>query len=301
MTIAEAVPMPQTGASALSQEERTALAQEERAIARKYVGGVPWIIVAWGLGNFALWVSLWPLTMMGIMPLWAAFIISTLSIGLCYLPSHDAQHSIIARKGEPLRWLNEMVGHLCIIPLVLPYKIAWITHQAHHNHTNDPELDPDYVMKADSWMGAIMASIRARQPAIEANYSTSSLDSRDPETPVAVYQGLALKVFYFVTLAVLAWSGFALEALFIWWLPRQIARTYIQLILSWAPHTPMEEKGRYRTTRAWKYWMGNLGAWGMEYHIIHHLHPTIPLNKTPAAYRELRPILIKRGIRIDGL
>ena len=115
MTIAEAVPTPQTGASTLSQEERTALAQEERAIARKYVGGVPWIIVAWGLGNFALWVSLWPLTMMGIMPLWAAFIISTLSIGLCYLPSHDAQHSIIARKGEPLRWLNEMVGHLCII------------------------------------------------------------------------------------------------------------------------------------------------------------------------------------------
>jgi len=34
---------------------------------------------------------------------------------------------------------------------------------------------------------------------------------------------------------------------------------------------------------------------GMQYHIVHHLHPYIPLSQTPAAYREMKPILRARG------
>ena len=285
----------------LSSDERKRLAQQERDIARKYVGGVPWIMVAWGLGNFTLWVSLWPLVFLGVIPLWLGCVLSTLSITLSYLPSHDAQHSIIARKGEKLRWLNEMVGHLSIVPLVLPYKIAWITHQAHHLYTNDTERDPDIGMKAESWLGAVKASIVARQPVNKRAYKFNRVDDDDHDMAVALRQAVALSLFYFGTLCALAWSGYALEALLLWWLPRNIALTYIQVFLSWAPHQPMQERGRYRDTRAWKYWMGNLGALGMEYHIIHHLHPTIPLHKTPAAWREMQPILEQRGIRNDGL
>lgn len=284
-----------------SREERTALAQAERAIARKYVGGVPWLMVAWGLGNFAFWVALWPLVLGGVMPLWLGCILSSISITLCYLPDHEAQHSNIARRGEPYRWLNETVGYLATIPLVFPYKIGWLTHKEHHANTNDPEKDPDRFMKADNWWGAVMASLRARQPASKAAYSAAVVDPNKPQTIRAQIEAIILNVFFFSVLAALAWTGYALEAFFLWWLPRNIAFTYIQLVLSWAPHHPMEEKGRYRDTRAWKSVLGNWGAMGMEYHIIHHLHPTIPLNKTPAAYREMRPILLKRGIRNDGL
>ena len=70
---------PVTGVE-LSPDDRTSMAQEERAIARKYVGGVPWVMVAWGLGNFVLWLSLWPLVFMGTIPLWLGSIISILSI-----------------------------------------------------------------------------------------------------------------------------------------------------------------------------------------------------------------------------
>jgi len=301
MTIPQAVPQATTGAGVLSHEERTALAKEERNIARKYVGGVPWFMVAWGLGNFALWVALWPLTFLRVIPLWLACILSTISITLCYLPDHEAQHSIIARSGEPLRWLNELVGYVCTIPLVLPYKMAWFIHQQHHAHTNDPDKDPDIGMKANSWMGAAFASLRYRQPANKKAYSFTDIDANDPKLQKAQLEAVLLTVTYFGVLVAMAWSGYALEAFFLWWLPRNIALTYIQVFLSWAPHQPMAETGRYRDTRAWKYWMGNFGALGMEYHLIHHLHPTIPLNKTPAAYREMKHILLKRGIRNDGL
>jgi beta-carotene hydroxylase len=39
----------------------------------------------------------------------------------------------------------------------------------------------------------------------------------------------------------------------------------------------------------------------MQYHIVHHLYPTIPLNKTPAAYRALRSILAERGCNLDNI
>ena len=304
MTIPQSVPQANTQAVSEpthSQEERTALAKEERDIARKYVGKVPWVMVAWGLGNFALWLALWPLTFMGIIPLWLACVLSTISITLCYLPDHEAQHSIIARSGEPLRWLNETVGYLCTIPLVLPYKIAWFIHQQHHAHTNDPDKDPDIGMKADNWFGAALASLRDRQPINKRAYSFTEIDADDPKMKKAQFEAIILGVFYFGTLSALAWSGYALEAFFLWWLPRNIALTYIQVFLSWAPHFPMKETGRYKDTRAWKYWMGNFGALGMEYHLIHHLHPRIPLNKTPAAYREMKHILLQRGITNDGL
>jgi beta-carotene hydroxylase len=278
-----------------------ALQREEAAVARKYMGGVPWEMVAWGFGNFVVWLALWPLVLTDVMPLWAGFLASTVCITLTYLPSHEAQHSIIAAEGKPLRWLNDLVGHVSVIPLVLPYRIAWILHRMHHAHANDPERDPDHYNKGTTWWQAVWAGILGRQPGAQSAYRTIGKTSDDPEIQRALAEAAVLVTSYYAILAVLAWSGFALEALLLWWLPRHIATSYIQLFLSWAPHYPMEEKGRYRDTRAWRSPVGTILSLGMEYHLVHHLYPTIPLFKTGPAYHEMRHLLTQRGIRNDGL
>jgi len=61
----------------------------------------------------------------------------------------------------------------------------------------------------------------------------------------------------------------------------------------------MNEMGRYRNTRSFSHKLGNIVAFGMEDHIIHHLHPGMPLNRNKAAFRELRPILEARGCRLE--
>ncbi len=276
-----------------------ALKREEAAIARKYLGRVPWEMVAWGLGNFVFWLSLWPLTFMGVLPLWAAFVLSTISITICYLPSHEAQHSIIATEGSPLRWLNELVGHVSTIPLLFPYRIAWITHKQHHAHANDPELDPDIGNKGDTWWQAAWNGIQSRQFGAGHHYRRAIARSEDPNLAKALRESVILSLSYYAILTTLAWTGHALEAALIWWLPRHLAMVYIQLFLSWAPHHPMVEKGRYRDTRAWRSPVGTLLSLGMEYHIIHHLFPRIPLTQTGAAYREFRTLLDERGCRND--
>ena len=120
----------------LSQLSDAELYKLELAVARRHIGRFPLLAVVWAFLNLAVWLSLWPLVLFGVMPLWLGLIIATVNAALGYLPSHEAQHDIIARPGSRLFWLNELVGHVSTIPLALPYRVAKVTHQEHHKHTN---------------------------------------------------------------------------------------------------------------------------------------------------------------------
>lgn len=237
---------------------------------------------------------------MGIMPLWLGFIIASINVSLCYLPSHEAQHNIIARRGQPLRWLNEVVGHLSVIPLFQPYRVLRDTHMEHHAHTNDPQLDPDYPVHAPGDFAFLKGAIKNRQPYTNAADAYSDALKRVGKEHVLI-DALVYAVLYLAFLVGMAWSGYALEAALLWWLPRHVGLIYIEYYLSWAPHHPGKRQGRYRDTRAFKSRLGNLLSLGMQYHIVHHLYPHIPLSKTPAAYRELKPILQQRGCDLGDL
>ena len=284
----------------LSQLSDGELKKLELKIARKHSGMFPWEAVVWAFGNMAVWLALWPLVMLDILPLWIAFPVATINIALVYLPTHEAQHDIIARPGQKLRWLNELVGHATSWMLIYPFQVLRITHLDHHRHTNDAELDVDITTKAPGPWSAIWASIRQRQPGAKRNHDYAAALVRAGR-PELLLLALAYKIGFIAILGTLAWNGYALEALFLWWLPYHIAITYITFFLSWAPHHPGSEQDRYRNTRSWKSKVGNIGSMGMQFHVIHHLHPYIPLTRTPAAYWEMRPILEARGARVEEL
>ena len=269
----------------------------ENSIARKHSGMFPWEAVVWAFGNLAVWLALWPLVLLDIIPLWLGFIVATINLSLVYLPTHEAQHDIIARKGQPLRWLNELVGHATSWMIIYPFNVLRVTHLDHHKHTNDPELDVDITSKAEGPWSAIWATIRERQPNAKRSGDYMRCLARHGRNDL-ILLAIAYRVGFVGILGVLAWSGYALEALLLWWLPYQIAITYLTFFLSWAPHHPMATSGRYRNTRSWKSKVGNIGSMGMQFHIVHHLHPYIPLTRTPAAYHEMRPVLEARGCEL---
>lgn len=274
----------------------------EREIAREHLGHFPWFSLAWAFINFAVWIALWPLVLMDILPLWAGFGLATISISLSYLPCHEAQHDIFARPGARLRWLNELVGHMGSLPLTLPYRVLRATHMEHHKHTNHPELDPDAYTHAQTAWQAVWQHIKARQPrmpdGLEASYvaTLERLNRNDLKVDLLLYT-----FGFYGFLFAMAWSGYAIEAALLWWLPRHLAVSYIVFFLSWAPHYPGKETGRYKDTRGWRSIWGNIGSMGMQFHIVHHLYPRIPLYRTPRAYWQMRPILEARGCDISGL
>lgn len=272
----------------------------ERQMARKHSGMFPWLIVIWAFTNLFCWLALWPLVLTGALSLWVAFPIAVINLSLVYLPTHDAQHEIIARPGTPLRWLNELVGHATTWMIVLPFEMLRVTHLDHHRHANDPALDPDHTTHAAGPWAAIWGAIRQRQPDAQRSKDYQQSLVRAGRNDL-ILLALVYKLAHFAVLFALAWSGHALEALFLWWLPLQIGMTYLLFFLSWAPHHPGSEQGRYRNTRSFRSRLGNIGSMGMQYHIVHHLHPYIPLIRTPAAYWEMRPILAARGCDVAEL
>lgn len=283
--------------STLSESELMGI---EREIAARHLNKFPYFAVVWAFSNLAVWLALWPLVFLGIVPLWLGFIIATINISLSYLPSHEAQHDIIAKPGSKLRWLNQLVGHTSTIPLVIPYRVLKLTHMEHHKHANDPELDPDYGTHADGPLRAIWKTITNRQPKSEWRAAYPGTLARIGRED-AILDGVLYELIFFSILFGLAWSGYAFEAALLWWLPRHIAFSYIQYYLSWAPHNPGLSKGRYRDTRSFRSILGNIGSLGMQYHIIHHLHPRIPIYRTPRAYWEMKPVLEARGCDVDDL
>lgn len=281
--------------STLSDAE---LRKLENRIARKHSGMVPWGIVFWAFANLLVWLSLWPLVILGLVPLWLGFALATINIALVYLPTHDAQHYIIGKPGSRLHWLNELVGHATSWMMVYPFAVLRVTHLDHHRHTNDPERDVDITSHAATAWQAIWGTIRQRQPDGKRSGDYLRCLERHGRRDL-ILLAIGYRLGFYAILIALAWSGFALEAFFLWWLPYQIAITYILFFLSWAPHSPGMGRGRYRDTKNWRSKVGNLFSMGMQYHVVHHLHPYIPLMRTPAAYREMRPILAARGVKLE--
>lgn len=284
----------------VANSETPGLRAREKAIAEQFMTGFPWIMLIWPLVNTTLWLSLWPLVMSGTLPLWAAFPIAIVCVTAAYLPSHDAQHHIFVREGSRWHWINELIGWFSLIPMCVPLSVLRVTHFEHHRHTNDPDLDPDFPMAASTLMGAIAKAIVKSQP-LHDRYAATLQRLGTPAAKSAGLHGLLSKVLLYGILAALAWTGHVWEAVFLWWLPLKIGAVYVNVYLSWAPHQPMTGRGRYRESRAFRSLWGNIGSSGMQYHIIHHLYPTIPLNRNPAAFRALRPILEKRGCDLGGM
>jgi len=295
------IDLPSTEAQwdALDQSELDVL---ERKIAAKYMQVFPWVAVAWALLNLTIWLALWPLVLLDVLPLWVAAPIATLNVMLAYLPSHEAQHRIIARKGQPLWWLNEFVGHVSLIPFAQPYRLLRDTHMEHHAHANNPELDPDFRVASGgtSRLDFFKHTLLRRQPGSTDDAVYAETVARIGKGHVVV-DAIVYNLIYLGVLFALAWTGHAVEAALLWWLPRHITLTYVNYYLSWAPHRPAEQQGRYKDTQPFRSHVGNLLSMGMQYHAVHHLYPRIPLTLTPAAFRELRPILIRKGMDTRGL
>ena len=285
----------------VSGKSETELTRMEREIARKYIGKLSIPMVLWPVLNLSSWLALWPLVFTGIIPLWLGFIIATVNVTLSYLPSHEAQHDIYARPGEKLRWLNEAIGHLSLIPLAYGYKILRLTHLEHHKHTNKPGLDPDHIYNdGQTLVQAIWKSIQSYQPSSRASSSYMECMERlgTDEAKSAVSQQILIMLIQMGIFFTCAYNGYALEALLLWWLPLKLAVVYIRIYLSWLPHFPGKATGRYKDTRGFSSYGGVWSSLAMTAHIVHHLHPRIPLDKTPAALRELYPILEARDCDI---
>lgn len=87
-------------------------------------------VVMVGLGYFALTITPWFL-----LPL--AWIFTGTALTGFFVIAHDCGHRSFAKRP----WVNDLVGHLFMMPLIYPFHSWRIKHNYHHTHTN--KLDED--------------------------------------------------------------------------------------------------------------------------------------------------------------
>lgn len=293
------------GPDGLDRYTRRDLRKEEIAIARQFHGGAMWPYAVAAFACFAVWLSFFPLAIMGVLKLPLAFVLSCVFCVGGYVTSHEAMHSNIGRPGSKTRWLNEAVGAVSTIPIVFPFSMARLMHLEHHYHCNHPEKDPDYTDEAPNMWAAWYKTWYNRQPGVDGSIHHYKRILAEMGTPIArraLVETMVLQLVFMATLFTMAWNGYAIEAALIWWLPRHIGLSYIRFFLSWAPHHPREGKmGRYENTNVFKSRVGHILSMGMQYHIVHHLYPGIPNHRTKEAYYALKPILKARGVDVSPL
>jgi len=266
--------------------------EKEKAIAKSFSQRFQWEMILIGLGQAAIWLSLWPLVLNGIIDLWVGFLIAILCACFAYLPSHEAQHGNYSRGNPKIRWLDGFVGHITLITLIYPYHLLRITHMKHHAYTNDPEKDPDYL---NAHAGSVLKVIKNSLDGSSVDYGKYlEVFSTDKAFVNSFEKAIPIALLYRFTLLVLV-IIFPLETLLLWWLPAKIGTVYTTVFFAYFPHLGTST-GRYKDTRFWSHWMPRYINHSMQLHFIHHLHPSIGHYDEPKAIETLKPFLIARKV-----
>ncbi|MBL1176715.1 fatty acid desaturase [Pantanalinema sp. GBBB05] len=83
-----------------------------------------------GLGYVSLTIAPWFL-------LPVAWIFTGTALTGSFVIGHDCGHRSFAKR----RWVNDLVGHLILLPLIYPFHSWRILHNKHHNYTNKMDVD----------------------------------------------------------------------------------------------------------------------------------------------------------------
>ena len=266
--------------------------EKEKAIAKSLSQRFQWEMIAIGIGQATIFLSLWLLTLMGFIPLWAGFLIATLCACFAYLPSHEAQHGNYSRGNPKKRWIDSLVGNFTLITLIYPYEILRVTHMKHHAYTNHPEKDPDYDNQHAKSVAKLAIQVLDGTSVDYSKYE--EVFAGDAAFQKGFKKGALIGLTYRAVLMIAVFL-LPLHTLFLWWLPAKLGTVYTTTFFSWYPHLKTEQ-GRYKDTRFWQHWMPRYINHSMQLHFIHHLHPSIGHYDEPRAVEALKPFLIARGV-----
>ena len=296
----------------MTADERRLALREERTQAAPYWGKVePRIILTFLLFS-AAWIGVIVLGVNGTIPLWLGLILNTIVASTFYMPMHEATHGNIWGRTTSGKWIEDLIGMLCAIPLGFSYKAHRPSHMRHHAHTNDPLKDPDFhtagpmhtVLK--SWYGQVMLTtflpVFAFIPAARRILPTTMLVMMRAETG-SKKTGLIQLRFWLLTnafLVIAILNGYGWQAVMLWYLPSRLQALWLLTIFAWFPHHPATKVGRYVDTRIAVFPGSRWLIRGHDHHAVHHLFPRVPHYRLRKLWAEIADDMVAKGVRSEG-
>ena len=210
---------------------------------------------------------------------------------------HEATH----RTPFAQDWLNDAVGRLCGLVLVLPFLWFRYFHLAHHRWTNQPGNDPELASPKPEtwpqWLGHVTGlPYWAAQVRLLARLTLGR--ERQLWLPATAMPRIAREVrgmaaLYLVALATLARSD---VLLWVWIVPMLLGQPFLRLYLLAEHGDCPQVANMFENTRTtFTTWLVRLLAWNMPFHVEHHVMPGVPFHRLPELHG-----LMKAQLRVTA-
>lgn len=240
---------------------------------------IAWPTVALQLSAQVTIISSWYFCLFHSMPLWVGCIVNIIAYYALFTPAHDAMHRSLSSKS----WLNDAALFTLMLTFVPGNsgKFLGTMHMQHHRFTND-EFDPDHALVTNP------SNIFFLWFFWDFRYIYVYLKNQDNYPDYSLTRLCLEIIIGFSTIGAIA-VFLPVEVLMLWLIPTRIMLWLICLVFMYLPHTPHNIKHKdnpYHATllrSGWEWLLTPLMMY-QNYHLVHHLYPTIPFYRYKKAW-----------------
>ncbi|WPF87638.1 fatty acid desaturase [Cyanobacterium aponinum UTEX 3222] len=215
-------------------------------------------------------------------PDWLCFTANVLALHISGTVIHDASHN----SAHSNRIINSILGHGSALMLGFAFPVFTRVHLQHHAHVNDPENDPDHFVST----GGPLWMIAARFFYHEIFFFRRRLWKK-----YELLEWFLSRLFLFTVVFLGIHYGFIGYVMNFWFVPALVVGIALGLFFDYLPHRPFKERDRWKNARVYPGRVLNFLIFGQNYHLIHHLWPSIPWYKYESAYYATKSLLDAKG------
>ena len=258
---------------------------------------ISWPIVGIFSGAIAVFAfSTWA-ALAGVLSEPVTVLLSAAAIFVLFTVLHDAAHYSISTH----RWVNVAFGRVAMVfvsPLISFKSFAFI-HIEHHRNTNDDDgSDPDHFVSGASWWQAPV-----RFPLMDVPYLSFLVRNVKRRPRAEVLETVFLMGTTLAVIVTCALTGHLWTLAVLYLLPERAAMFVLAWWFDWLPHHDLEDtqqQNRYRATRnrVGSEWILTPLLLSQNYHLVHHLHPSIPFHRYVATWRRNEEAYLERDAAI---
>jgi fatty acid desaturase len=271
----------------ISRAELKALMKRSDAPGLYFLGIWAVLMLVTGDGVYVARESLW------IIP---AVIAYGFVLGFAYAPSHECAHGTAFKT----RWLNDTVLWMTSFVWGESPTHRRFAHSHHHTHTwhwkVDAQMGYSNPVRFSTWFGDVIGLLEFWPRAkLMVRHAMGRIVDRErvylPEAqiPVVVREARLLMAGY---IALIAWAviGQTWIPFLYFFIPRFAGAFGVYSFIT-TQHMGMAQNvydHRLCTRSMTNSWLGRVLYWNMNYHIEHHVYPSIPFHALPALNERIR-------------
>jgi len=213
---------------------------------------------------------------------WCCFCLNVLALHIAGTVIHDASHN----SGHRNRIINAILGHGSALMLGFAFPVFTRVHLQHHAHVNDPQNDPEHFVSTGGPLWLI---------AVRFFYHEIFFFKRRLWRKYELLEWFLSRLFIVGVIYFGFQYGYS-EYITNCWLPSAlVVGIALGLFFDYLPHRPFTERDRWKNARVYPSPILNLLILGQNYHLVHHLWPSIPWYKYQPAYHITKPLFDAKG------